>query len=85
MKTEQPPKNRQGLQAPTKKPISKFYRVAWRNGEATGEETEGYTSFITAVQIAESLQTAANDRPSIFQFSVLLKIGNCTETVYRCQ
>ena len=59
-----------------------FYRVAWQTGQEQGIEGELYDSFITAVQMAEMCQTAANDRPVNIQFSVT---RNDRETVYRCQ
>jgi hypothetical protein len=58
-----------------------FYRVAWQAGQEQGVETNVYDSFLTAVQMAETYQTAANDRPVSIQFSVL---RNDRETVYHC-
>jgi hypothetical protein len=85
IKTEQKQKTGEGLPVHPEHAVGTFYRVAWSNGGETGEETETYTSFMTAVQIAEMLQRAANDRPFNVRFSVTRTTGNQSETVYRCQ
>ena len=59
-----------------------FYRVAWQTGQEQGTDGALYGSFLSAVQMAEMCQTAANDRPVNIQFSVT---RNDRETVYRCQ
>jgi hypothetical protein len=65
--------------------VRTYYRVAWINGSEQGEERDVYTSFTSAVQIAEMLQQAAADRPINVRFSVIRKTGQKTKTVYRCQ
>ena len=62
-----------------------YYRIAWCHNGEQGEEKDFYTSFASAVQIAEMLQQAAADRPIAVQFSVVRRVGQKIETVYRCQ
>lgn len=84
MNTEQN-KTKEGLSSHSSQVCGTYYRVAWMNGSAQGEERDVYTSFASAVQIAEMLQQAAADRPINVQFSVIRRTGRKTETVYRCQ
>ena len=84
MKTEQNQKTTEGLPVHPDHAVGTLFQVAWQCGQKTGAETDVYTSFETAVEIAESLQEGANDRPINITFSVVRQTGNSTETVYRC-
>jgi hypothetical protein len=59
-----------------------LYRVGWEKEHEKGVERDVYTSFITAVTMANLLQQSVNDRPIRAQIHVQDSTG---KTVYSCQ
>jgi hypothetical protein len=85
MNTENNPLTGERIRASQDHTLSTYFRVAWAHGQEHGEERDVYTSFTSAVCVAEMLQQAAADRPISVQFSVVKQVGHKTEIVYRCQ
>ena len=60
----------------------KLYRVGWEKDNEKGTERDVYTSFVTAVTMANMLQQSVNDSPISAQFHVQDSTG---KTIYSCQ
>ena len=65
--------------------LNQLYRIGWTGPQGEGMDTNLYNNLVSAVQVAELLQTQADDRPLRMKFHVVRQTGQRKERVYECR